>query len=95
MAHALLIGATGAGKSFLTSCLLQSAQKYDPLTIIFGLGASYEMLTRTFGATYLNVGLKSPGFSINPFSLAPTHENLNFLYLFLRVLIEAGGRCRA
>ena len=92
VAHALLTGATGAGKSFLTSCLLQSAQKYDPLTIIFDLGASYEMLTRTFGGTYLNVGLKSPGFSINPFSLEPTHENLNFLYLFLRVLIEAGGR---
>jgi type IV secretion system protein TrbE len=92
VAHALLTGATRAGKSFLTSCLLQSAQKYDPLTIIFDLGASYEMLTRTFGGTYLNVGLKSPGFSINPFSLAPKHENLNFLYLFLRVLIEAGGR---
>ena len=92
VAHALLTGATGSGKSFLTSFLLQSAQKYQPLTIIFDLGASYEMLTRTFGGTYLNVGLKNPGFSINPFSLAPTHENLNFLYLFLRVLIEAGGR---
>ncbi len=92
VAHGLITGATGAGKSFLTAFLLQSAQKYQPLTIIFDLGASYEMLTRTFGGTYLNVGLKSPGFSINPFSLAPTHENINFLYLFLRVLIEAGGR---
>jgi type IV secretion/conjugal transfer VirB4 family ATPase len=92
VAHALITGATGSGKSFLTSFLLQSAQKYQPLTIIFDLGASYEMLTRTFGGTYLNVGLKSPGFSINPFSLAPTHENINFLYLFLQVLIEAGGR---
>jgi type IV secretory pathway VirB4 component len=45
-----------------------------------------------FGGTYLNVGLKTPGFSINPFSLEPTHENLNFLYLFLQVLIESGGR---
>jgi len=92
VAHGLITGATGAGKSFLTAFLLQSAQKYQPLTIIFDLGASYEMLTRTFGGTYLNVGLKSPGFSINPFSLAPTHEDINFLYLFLRVLIEAGGR---
>jgi type IV secretion system protein TrbE len=92
VAHRLITGATGAGKSFLMSFLLQSAQKYQPLTIIFDLGASYEMLTRTFGGTYLNVGLKTPGFSINPFSLEPTHENLNFLYLFLRVLIEAGGR---
>jgi type IV secretion system protein VirB4 len=67
-------------------------QKYDPLTFIFDLGGSYETLTRAFGGTYLNVGLKNPGFTINPFSLAATHENMNFLYLFLRVLIEAGGR---
>jgi type IV secretion/conjugal transfer VirB4 family ATPase len=92
VAHGLITGATGAGKSFLTSFLLQSAQKYHPLTIIFDLGASYEMLTRTFGGTYLNVGLKTPGFSINPFALQPTHESLNFLYLFLRVLLESGGR---
>jgi type IV secretion system protein TrbE len=92
VAHGLITGATGAGKSFLTSFLLQSAQKYHPLTIIFDLGASYEMLTRTFGGTYLNVGLKTPGFSINPFALQPTDENLNFLYLFLRVLLESGGR---
>jgi type IV secretory pathway VirB4 component len=72
--------------------LLQAAQKYDPLTFIFDLGGSYESLTRVFGGTYLNVGLKNPGFTINPFLLEPTPENLNFLYLFLRVLIESGGR---
>ena len=92
VAHTLLLGATGSGKSFCLSTTLQSLQKYDPLTFIFDLGGSYETLTRVFGGTYLNVGLKNPGFSINPFSLAPTHENMNFLYLFLRVLIEAGGR---
>jgi type IV secretion/conjugal transfer VirB4 family ATPase len=92
VAHALMLGATGSGKSFATSFLLQSVQKYDPLTFIFDLGGSYETLTRAFGGTYLNVGLKNPGFTINPFSLAATHENMNFLYLFLRVLIEAGGR---
>ncbi|MBT9332010.1 VirB4 family type IV secretion system protein [Paracidobacterium acidisoli] len=92
VAHTLLLGATGSGKSFTLSSLLQSAQKYDPLTFIFDLGGSYESLTRVFSGTYLNVGLKSPGFTINPFSLAPTHENQNFLFLFLRVLIEAGGR---
>jgi type IV secretion system protein VirB4 len=92
VAHTLMLGATGAGKSFCASTLIQSAQKYEPLTFIFDLGGSYETLTRAFGGSYLNVGLKNPGFSINPFSLEPTHENLNFLYLFLRVLIEAGGR---
>jgi type IV secretion system protein VirB4 len=92
VAHTLLLGATGSGKSFTLSTILQSAQKYEPLTFIFDLGGSYETLTRVFSGTYLNVGLKNPGFTINPFSLAPTHENQNFLYLFLRVLIEAGGR---
>jgi type IV secretion system protein VirB4 len=90
--HALMLGATGSGKSFSMSFTIQSVQKYDPLTFIFDLGGSYESLTRAFGGTYLNVGLKSPGFTINPFSLEPTPENMNFLYLFLRVLIEAGGR---
>jgi type IV secretion/conjugal transfer VirB4 family ATPase len=92
VAHTLLLGATGSGKSFTLSTTLQSAQKYDPLTFIFDLGGSYETLTRVFGGTYLNVGMKNTGFTINPFSLEPTHENQNFLYLFLRVLIEAGGR---
>ena len=92
VAHALLLGATGSGKSFTLSTILQAVQKYDPLTFIFDLGGSYETLTHAFGGTYLNVGLKNPGFSINPFSLAPTHENLNFLYLFTRVLIEAQGK---
>ncbi len=90
--HALMLGATGSGKSFSMSFTIQSVQKYDPLTFIFDLGGSYESLTGTFGGTYLNVGLKNPGFTINPFSLEPTSENMNFLYLFLRVLIEAGGR---
>jgi type IV secretion/conjugal transfer VirB4 family ATPase len=92
VAHTLVLGATGSGKSFTLNFLIQSLQKYSPLTFIFDLGGSYESLTRAFGGTYLNVGVRNPGFSINPFSLDPTEENLNFLYLFLRVLIEAQGR---
>ena len=92
VAHTFIIGMPGSGKSFLVVFLLQSVQKYQPRVFIFDLGGSYEALTRVFGGTYLNVGFKNPGFTINPFSLAPTHENMNFLYLFLRVLIEAGGR---
>jgi type IV secretory pathway VirB4 component len=59
VAHTLLLGATGSGKSFCLSSILQAAQKYDPLTFIFDLGGSYESLTRVFGGTYLNVGLKN------------------------------------
>ncbi len=87
VAHTLVLGATGSGKSFLLNFLLESLQKYAPLTYIFDLGDSYETLTRVFGGSYLNVGLKNPGFAINPFSLASTDENRNFLYLFTKVLI--------
>ncbi|MGH9615903.1 MAG: VirB4 family type IV secretion system protein, partial [Acidobacteriaceae bacterium] len=52
VAHTLVLGATGSGKSFTLSFTLQSLQKYDPLTFIFDLGASYETLTRVFGGTY-------------------------------------------
>lgn len=92
VAHTLLLGATGAGKSFALASIIQALQKYGPLTFIFDVGGSYETLTRVFGGTYLNVGLKTLGFSINPLSLEPTHENLNFLYLFMRVLIEGQGK---
>jgi type IV secretion system protein TrbE len=92
VAHTLVLGATGSGKSFALNFLLQSLQKYSPLTFIFDLGGSYETLTRAFRGSYLNVGFKNPGFTINPFSLEPTHENLNFLYLFAKVLIEGQGR---
>jgi type IV secretion system protein TrbE len=92
VAHTLILGATGSGKSFLLNFLLQSLQKYQPRVFIFDLGGSYETRTRAFDGSYVNVGLKNPGFTINPFSLEPTDENLNFLYLFIKVLIESQGR---
>ncbi len=48
VAHTLLLGATGSGKSFTLSFTIESLQKYDPLTFIFDLGGSYETVTRGF-----------------------------------------------
>jgi type IV secretion system protein VirB4 len=88
VAHTLILGATGSGKSFFCNFILQNAQKYKPLTYIFDIGGSFESLTRIFGGSYLNVGQESRDFTINPFSLAPIRENLQFLYSLFRVLIE-------
>ena len=88
VAHTLILGATGSGKSFLCNSVLQNAQKYEPLTYIFDVGSSFESLTRIFDGTYLNVGHESRDFTINPFSLEPSRENLQFLYSLIRVLIE-------
>ena len=71
VAHTLILGMTGSGKSFLCNFLLTNAQKYKPLTYIFDIGGSFQSLTEIFGGSYLNVGQESRDFRINPFSLEP------------------------
>ena len=88
VAHTMILGRTGAGKSFLLNFLITNLQKYDPHTFIFDLGGSFESLTQLFGGSYVRVGLPSDNFRINPFSLPPTKENLDFLTLFLKVLLQ-------
>lgn len=88
--HTVVLGATGAGKSFLMNFLLTHAQRYDPLTVVFDFGGSYRKLATLLGASYLEVGLNNGGFTINPFSLPPTPEHLHFLHGFVRVLLQGG-----
>ncbi len=88
VAHTLILGMTGSGKSYFCNFILQNAQKYAPLTFIFDIGGSFQSLTHIFGGSYLNVGQDTREFTINPFSLAPSKENKQFLFSFFRVLIE-------
>ena len=88
VAHTMILGRTGVGKSFLINFLITNLQKYAPHTFIFDLGGSFESLTQLFGGSYVRVGLESQDFKINPFSLPPTKENLDFLALFLKVLLQ-------
>lgn len=86
--HTLILGEIGSGKSFLCNFLLNNAQKYKPLVYIFDIGGSYRSLTEMNGGVYSSVGQDSKDFRINPFCLEPTGENLEFLYSFIRVLVE-------
>jgi len=90
-AHTAILGATGSGKSFALNFLITNLQKYQPQTVIFDLGGGYESLTRLFSGSYLKVGLEQRSFTINPFSLVPSKENLHFLYSLVRVLVESNG----
>ena len=92
VAHTLILGMTGSGKSYLANVLVQSAQKYQPLVFLFDIGGSFQSLTSIFDGSYLNVGHEVRDFTINPFSLALTQENLQFLFGFFRVLIEGSDR---
>ncbi|HET8925240.1 MAG TPA: hypothetical protein VFN26_19820 [Candidatus Acidoferrum sp.] len=91
VAHTMMLGRTGAGKSFLLNFIITNLQKYDPHTFIFDLGGSFENVTHLFEGSYVRVGLESQDFRINPFSLPPTKDNLDFLCLFLKVLMQASG----
>jgi type IV secretion system protein VirB4 len=88
--HTLMLGSIGSGKSFLTNFLTASYQKYSPFTLIFDLGGSYRALTEHYGGSYQHVG-QANAFTINPFALPATGDNLDFLFRFVRVLIERDG----
>jgi type IV secretion system protein VirB4 len=92
--HTVVLGATGSGKSFLLNFLITQAQRYAPYTVVFDLGHSYRKLATLFRGSYLEVGTRGQGVSINPFALAPTRENLHFLHSFVRVLLEGADGYR-
>ena len=90
-AHTIVLGRTGSGKSFFLNFLITNLQKYEPYTFIFDLGGSFRSITQLFGGAYLKVSAECSEFTINPFSLEPTRENLNFLFSFVKVLAEGRG----
>ena len=95
ISHALVIGATGSGKSFLLNFLLAQARKYDPRVCILDLGGSYRQLTELVGGAYLELRLEDGQMPcrLNPFrALAPTPDNLQFLESFVRMLLEIEGK---
>jgi type IV secretion/conjugal transfer VirB4 family ATPase len=92
VAHTVVLGATGSGKSFLLNFLLTHVQKYDPYTMIFDLGGSYRQLTRHFRGSDIHMGLGRRTFTINPFTLPSTKEHLQFLFSFVKVLLQSNGQ---
>jgi type IV secretion system protein VirB4 len=90
--HTLVLGATGSGKSFLLNFLVAHLQRYNPRTLIFDLGGSYDGLTSYFGGHVLRVTRDRPSFTLNPFCLPPTPANRQFLFTFVKVLLQAGGQ---
>jgi type IV secretion system protein TrbE len=82
-----ILGAPESGKSFLTNYLIAQAQKYDPATMILDIGHSYRDLVAEFGGSYFEISLQDQIATVNPFSLAPTAENLEFLFYFVRLLV--------
>ena len=85
----LIFGAPGAGKSVTTNLLIDHSQKDRPRTFILDIGGSYKALTAKHGGSYLNMRFAEgrQTFRINPFSLDPTPDNLQFLFSFVLSLM--------
>ena len=65
--HTLVLGATGAGKSFALNFLLVQALQYDPRVLILDLGGSYRWLTQFLGGGYMELlPRRERGFSLTP-----------------------------
>jgi len=92
--HTLILGATGAGKSFTLNFLLVSALQYNPRVLILDLGGSYRWLTSFLGGSYLELSPSdstSATFKLRPFSLPATERTYQFLAGWVARLLRIGG----
>ena len=67
--HTLVLGATGAGKSFALNFLLVQALQYNPRILILDLGGSYRWLTQFLGGGYMELSpaaADGEGFQLRP-----------------------------
>ena len=89
--HTLLLGATGAGKSFTLNFLLVQALQYRPRVVILDLGGSYRALTQFLGGGYLEVSPERTAIPLRPFGLEPSERTLQFLSAWVLRLLRIGG----
>jgi type IV secretion system protein VirB4 len=89
MRTTLILGAPRTGKSVHGNQIIAHEQKYGGFTYTFDIGGSFESTIRLFGGSVQKIGADGP--TINPFSLDPTEDNLQFLFGFIRLLLVKGG----
>ena len=92
--HTLVLGATGAGKSFTLNFLLVQALQYNPRILILDLGGSYRWLTQFLGGGYMELspeGDAGGGFRLRPFSLPAGERTFGFLAGWIARLLRIGG----
>jgi conjugal transfer ATP-binding protein TraC len=71
--HAVISGATGAGKSVLVNDMIAQALRLNPMIFIIDKGGSYDRICELFGGQYFTVDLDRP-IALNPFAGELTRE---------------------
>ncbi|MDA9101346.1 ATP-binding protein [Omnitrophica bacterium] len=92
--HSIMLGATGAGKSFFTAHILLQflMESADHEVIVIDLGGSYKKLARALSGAYLEVEC-SEDYALNPFPakqvLFPSQDETDATFLqFLKELLQ-------
>ncbi len=87
--HGMVIGASGAGKSFFMNDFILQNERLDAHFFVLDKGDSYKKLCTILGGQYMAFDLNQP-ITINPFANAPTPENLSFLLSLLSQMASGG-----
>jgi len=83
--HGMIIGASGAGKSFLTNDFIYQNYRIGSHFFVLDKGNSYRKTCDVLGGQYITFDLSKP-MTINPFIGQPTPDNLAFLVDMLSVM---------
>ena len=89
--HSLVLGSTGAGKSFLLNFLLVHALRYNPRVCVLDLGGSYRHLTAMLGGSYLRLDGVGDSTPLRPFTLPEGERTYEFLTGWITQLLKLGG----
>ncbi|MDE0165222.1 MAG: hypothetical protein OXL36_09015 [Bryobacterales bacterium] len=89
--HSLVLGSTGAGKSFLLNFLLVHSLRYNPRVAILDLGGSYRHLTAMLGGSYLRLDGTGDSTPLRPFTLPENERTYEFLTGWVTRLLKLGG----
>lgn len=93
LAHCLVIGPAGSGKTSFMNFLIAQFQKYTPCnTIIFDKDHSCRIATELLGGDYVDLGLTSGApVSLNPMRLLGEPESRGWLTNWLEMLLTTKG----
>ena len=87
--HAIVIGASGAGKSFFVNDFILQNARLDAHFFVLDKGDSYKKLCQILGGQYIRFELNDP-VTINPFLKEPDAEHLAFLVTVLSEMCSGG-----
>ncbi len=87
--HGVVIGASGAGKSFFMNDFILQNDRLGAHFFVLDKGDSYKKLSSILDGQYISFDLNHP-MRINPFMNDPTPENLSFLLSLLSQMASGG-----